>query len=436
MFAGLSAVVMALLLVLLYVWATTLLERHLQEVIEQQLTILRTDFAQDGRNSVVGLVAQHARRRGTGPVHMLVEDARGKVLAGDLPPVAPTNGWQDIELVPQSAKTRAKPRRFRGFGARLDDNTFILVAHDTADLRQTRSLLIRSFIIAHGLTTLLALVGGLAIGNALLKRVDAINRTASAIMDGDLSRRIPVVGWQGELENLAQSLNRMLTRIEELMDNLRHVSSSIAHDLRSPLGRHRQRLEVARMKVRNPAEYEAVIDNAVEEIDAILKTFDAILRIAQVEAGTPRERFSQVDLSHVGENVVDAFAPVAEDVEMQLLAHIDPNLCVRGDRELLTQMLVNLIENSLRHSPGGTRIVLCIERHSGRALLKLSDTGPGIPASERGQVFRRFYRLDSSRSTPGNGLGLSFVSAVVRLHGATISLEDNAPGLTVAVVFP
>ncbi len=254
-------------------------------------------------------------------------------------------------------------------------------------------------------------------------------------MDGDLSRRIPVVQRADELGGIAESLNRMLARIEDLMDNLRHVTSNIAHDLRSPLGRHRQRLETARLKPRSPGEYETAIDTAIADTDAILKTFDAMLRIAQIEARSPRDRFVTVSLSDICENVADAFAAVAEDDGKRLVASIEPDVALDGDRELLMQLLVNLVENALRHTPRGTTISIRLERPGGRPRLTVDDDGPGIPADERDRVFRRFYRLDASRTTPGSGLGLSFVSAVVKLHDATISLEDNLPGLRVVIVF-
>ena len=310
------------------------------------------------------------------------------------------------------------------------------MTHDTVDLHQTQVLLLRSFIIALGVTIALTLVGGLAIGAMLLRRVDDVNQAASAIMNGDLSRRIPVPSRTDELGGLAQSLNRMLARMEELMDNLRHVTSNIAHDLRSPLGRHRQRLETVRIKPRSSSEYEAAIDASIKDTETILKTFDAMLRIAQIEAGTPRERFSQVELSDIANNVLDALAAVAEDGSRQFTGRIEPGITVRGDRELLTQMLVNLVENSLHHTPEGTNIELCIAMPDGRVRITVIDDGPGIPASERDRVFHRFYRLDASRSTPGSGLGLSFVLAVVKLHDAMISLEDNSPGLRVVITFP
>ncbi len=220
------------------------------------------------------------------------------------------------------------------------------------------------------------------------------------------------------------------------MENLRHVSSDIAHDLRTPLGRLRQRLEACRIKRRSSVEYEAVVDAAIEDTDTILRTFDAMLRIAQIEAGVSRSRFTDIDLGSVAENVVEAFSAVAEDDGRTLNAQIAAGLTVFGDRELLTQMLANIIENALRHTPTGTTVDVRVSGHPPGALLIVSDDGPGIPASQRERVLDRFYRLDASRTTPGSGLGLSLVAAVAKLHDAKLTLEDNRPGLRVSVTFP
>jgi signal transduction histidine kinase len=310
-FAGLSALVMGVLLALCYAWMTVVLERHVEAAVEQQLIILRDDFQLNGRDSVISLVSRHAARSTPSPLHFLVQDNEGTVLAGDLPPLALQLGWQEVELPPDPAHHDTSARTYWGFGARLDDVTHVLVVQDTADLTLTRSLLIRSFSIALFVTVALALVGGVSIGAALLRRVDDVDRVARAIIDGDLSHRIPVVGWRDELGGLAEGLNRMLDRIEDLMNNVRHVTSSVAHDLRSPLSRNRQRLETVRRKHRSPAEYESAIDASIEGTDEIVRTFDAILRIAQIESGTPRTRFAPVDLGEIVENVGDAFAAVA-----------------------------------------------------------------------------------------------------------------------------
>lgn len=435
-FAALTTLVMGILLGVIYWSMVSLLERHLEESIEQQIEVLRHDMEQDGRESMIGLVRQHVAKQPKSRVHFLLRDGAGNVIAGDLPPLPAEVGWKDILIPPSDAESNESAHMLRGRGEWFDDDTYVLVTNDISDLTQSRALIIRSFGIALGVTLVLALSGGLMIGALLLRRVDAVNRTARAIIDGDLSRRIPVVGPHDELGGLAESLNRMLARIEELMESLRHVTSDIAHDLRTPLGRLRQRLEASRLRTRSSPEYESAIDGAIEDTDAILKTFEAMLRIAQIEAGARRARFASTDLSGVAENVYEAFAAVAEDEGKRIDARIDPGIIVNGDRELLTQMLANLTENALRHTPEGTTVYVHLEHVNGSPRLTVSDTGPGIPAEEREHVFRRFYRLDASRSTSGSGLGLSLVMAVAKLHDATISLEDNEPGVRVVIAFP
>jgi signal transduction histidine kinase len=270
----------------------------------------------------------------------------------------------------------------------------------------------------------------------LLRRVEVIRRTAQEIMAGNLSRRVPTRGAGDDFDQLSSSLNDMLDRIHMLMEGLRQVSNDIAHDLRTPLTRLRQRLEVARLKAKTVEEYEKVVESAIGDTDQILHTFGAMLRIAQIEAGTARSRFIDVDLSAVLRAIVELYAAFAEDHQQDMASSIADGVVIRGDRELLTQMLVNLVENALRHSPPGTKIDVRLERVAGSALCIVADNGPGIPSEEHDKVFRRFYRLDASRATPGSGLGLSLVAAIADLHRITLNLTDNGPGLRVTLRFP
>jgi signal transduction histidine kinase len=228
----------------------------------------------------------------------------------------------------------------------------------------------------------------------------------------------------------------MLDRIQMLMDGLRQVSNDIAHDLRTPLTRLRQRLELARAKATTVADYQAAVDQALAETDEILDTFGALLRIAQIEAGTRRSAFTEVDLSGVLQTIVETYAAVAEDHQHGLASRIAEGVTVQGDRQLLTQMIANLVENALRHTPTGTRIEIELAEPSSAPVCVIRDNGPGIPEPERQKVFRRFYRLDSSRATPGSGLGLSLVAAVAELHRIAIEVGDNRPGLQVTLRFP
>jgi signal transduction histidine kinase len=282
----------------------------------------------------------------------------------------------------------------------------------------------------------LGIGGGLLLSAAFLRRVDMITRTADAIIAGDLSRRIERTGSGDDLDHLSATLNAMLDRITGLMENLRQVSNDIAHDLRTPLTRLRQDLEVAQKRDLSAADLRRAIESAGVEADVLLETFSALLRIAQIEAGSRRSAFRAVDLSDVVRTVADAYAPAVEESGRALISEIAAALEVSGDRGLLSQLFVNLVENALHHTPPGTAITLRLTRGPVGVVAEVADTGLGIPAEERGKVFRRFYRLERSRTTPGSGLGLSMVAAIVDLHHAAIELLDNKPGLRVVIRFP
>jgi signal transduction histidine kinase len=280
----------------------------------------------------------------------------------------------------------------------------------------------------------LAIAGGIVISASVLARIDTITRTAEAIIEGDLERRIPMRGVADDIDRLAATLNRMLDRISLLMGALRQVSRHIAHDLRTPLGRLRQGLEDARERASVTSDYQRAIDKAVAETDGILATFAALLRIAQIESGTRRSAFRSVDLSALALQIGQSYAPVAEDIGKQLKLSVMPDVEVTGDRELLTQLLVNLVENAIRHTEGGELVQ--IEVLGGRhPTLIVSDNGPGIPEDERKQIELRSYRSGGRNRIGENGLGLSLVAAVTDLHQAELNFSDRKPGLAVRVAF-
>jgi signal transduction histidine kinase len=276
----------------------------------------------------------------------------------------------------------------------------------------------------------------------VMRRVEVINRASERIMDGDLSGRLPAGGGatQGdEFDRLSHNLNKMLDRIEKLVDGLRQVSTDIAHDLRSPLARLCRSLENVRADAaeRSSPTHLAAIETAMAQADDLLATFGALLRIAQIESRAARLVFRSVDLSSVVTTVLEVYRPAAEEKRQALYGYIAESVHVSGDRVLLTQMVANLAENAIRHSPEGASIEIELQSASLQGpLLTISDNGPGIPLSEREKVFRRFYRLDASRGSPGNGLGLSLVAAVAELHGTTVQLAERTPrGLEVRLVF-
>ena len=297
-------------------------------------------------------------------------------------------------------------------------------------------LLIMRFGLAFFVVVLMGAAGGYALTRDMHRRLSAMNTAAQAIIDGDLSRRIPIRGDGDDLDRLGLTLNRMLDRIEALMESLRQVSVDVAHDLRTPLTRLRQRIEAALAR-RAQSDADPLLEQALTDLDAILGTFAALLRIAQIDSGRRRSGFKRTDLAEVARTVVDAFSPSAEDAgeHLNLDSGSQDGVFVEGDSELLIQMLVNLVENAMRHAGDGASISVQVAVAGLRPILVVRDNGPGVPERERQRLFDRFYRLEQSRSTPGSGLGLSLVASIARLHGAVVSLADANPGLEVRVCF-
>lgn len=414
-------------------WTTSAaLKAQATSRIEAEIAGLRAEYATGGLKELVADVA--LRGRGSAALDYLVQDANGTKLAGELPPVGARRGW--MRLFSHEAEDRDRPEAVRALAVDLPGGAVLAVGDDLGRTLDAEEAILTAFAWAVGATVLLGVGGGIWLSHLFLRRVDAISGTAEAIIGGDLARRVPLQGTGDDLDRLAETLNHMLDRIVALMDSVRQVSSDIAHDLRTPLSRLCQRLEEARLHAQTVDAYRAATDAAAGEAEGLLGTFAALLRIAQVEAGAQRAAFRRVELSAMAELVADAFAPAAEDAGYALSSVIVPGLWLDGDRELLTQMLVNLVENALRHTPPGTRITIRVSAMTGEVRLAVEDTGPGIPEAERPRVVQRFYRREQSRTTPGSGLGLSLVAAVAELHGAKLRLEDAGPGLRVVVDFP
>jgi signal transduction histidine kinase len=286
----------------------------------------------------------------------------------------------------------------------------------------------------------LGIAGGMFMTRNMLARVEAVNRTSEQIIHGDLAKRVPVTGSGDEFDQLAANLNAMLDQIERLMAAMRQVADNIAHDLRTPLSRLRARLEVTLLEKPDEARYADVLRETIGEADHLLSTFNALLSIAEAEAGSRRDSFEPVDLSEIARDVAELYEPVAEESSLGFETKIADRIMVRGDRHLLSQAIANLLDNALKYTPEG-KVALAVESRGGKAHIEVADTGPGVPADRRHTVFDRFVRLERSRSTPGNGLGLSLVRAVTSLHEGTIWLEDSIvgaenPGLKVIVELP
>jgi signal transduction histidine kinase len=366
---------------------------------------------------------------GPGALLFGVQTEDGKPIEGPIAALRTPGGVSTLQ-----APIGGKAQTIRVLTTDLDGRYRLLAGDRFAPIDALSQTVLTRFTLAFAVLLAIGIVGGFALSAAMQKRMAAISGTAEAIIDGDLGRRVPVQG-DDDLSRLAVTLNRMLDRIGGLMDSLRQVTSDVAHDLRTPLNRLRQRLERSARQADDPA-HKAEIEAALGDIDAILATFAALLRISEVEAGARRAAFRRLDLRALARAVADDFAPAAEDTGHRLKFEDGAPVWIEGDAELLTQMIVNLVENALHHTPRGCVVRLKADQVAGEPVLTVSDDGPGVPDAELSRLFDRFYRLERSRSTSGSGLGLALVQAVARLHRGEVRLSAKAPGLEARVVFP
>jgi signal transduction histidine kinase len=377
------------------------------------------------------IIDSHMRLRKDVRGVYLLQDADGRKITGNIPAMTPVLGPTTL-----ARRIDGQLLQIRAHGYRLPNGDYLLVGQDTTTLQEMNALILRTFAVEIVITFLLAGVGTAIVGTTVLKRVDIVNRTARSIMAGELSQRVPIRGTHDEFDELAEAMNAMLDRIEDLMRSMRQVSNDIAHDLRTPLTRLRQRLELAKRRDLTVADLHEVLGHSISQVDSILETFGALLRIAQIEAGGRVSGKRVIDVSALLSGIVEDFSPAAEDRGLRLDANVGRDLRVSADPELLTQMVANLVDNAIRYCPPGSHIRVQANAVDDQLEVAVCDTGPGIPAQERENVLRPFYRLESSRTTEGSGLGLSLVAAIAKRHEAKLSLADNDPGLRVSVLFP
>jgi signal transduction histidine kinase len=431
LYAGLFGCSALILLGVIY-WATdAYMSNSLDPAIDSDITELEDSLQTGGNDALIAQIKERLRQTPNGPIYYLLQDPEGKVIAGNISPARSTEGRFDLKVPRPNSPSVA----VHAHGTTLPGGGYLTVGVDALSRRGMHKLILRVFGWSSAITLVLALAGGALMSGGLLQRIETISRAARDIMAGNFSRRIPTRGTGDELDHLVASLNAMLERNQLAMESVRQVSNDIAHDLRTPLTRLRQRLELAQRRARSVAEWQRTADGGVSDMDAILETFGALLRIAQIESGMPARRFAEVDLSELLRTLVEVYQPMAEEKEQPFATDIASGLMVWGDRELLTQMIANVIENAMKHSPRGAPISLVTTELAGTTAVAVSDSGPGIPNEQRARVFQRFYRLERSRSTPGNGLGLSLAEAVAALHQIGIELTDNAPGLRVTMRF-
>ena len=418
--------------------------RELELRLGIRLNTARAEFLKvhqrDGFNELAGLVADDAAVAADKESIFLLNGPEGDYVAGNVRRAQSFDGVRWVQSNELSGLTGSVPaeQRYLAQWVSLSGDGSMLVGFSDAEIRRTRDVLLRALSWGLAGTVLLALGSGIFLGQRAQNQIDRVGHTLTAIRRGELTARVPVEGTGGDIDVVSRQINGMLDQLQSLFESVKQSSADIAHDLKTPIGRLRQRLEGLQISQGTPAEAQQVIDTAILEVDNIVDTFEALLNITQIEAGARKARFRIVDVARVVSSVHEAYEAVAEDAGMSLTVAgpVMAAALVRGDNDLLSQLLVNLIENALRHCPPGTHIEISVTGTPRGPQLSIADDGPGIPKGERENVFRRLYRLEKSRTTPGSGLGLALVRAIAELHGATILLADNHPGLRVIIAFP
>ncbi len=436
-FAALYMVLFAssvvLLLGLIYWMTAGFMARQTDETIEAEILGLAEQYRRRGLNGLGQVIGERMRADPDGSAIYLFATSDYKPLAGNLdqwpPLVADKDGW--LNFPRQDTVAGEVPARARLFVLR--DGLHLLVGRDIRDLVRTEAMIRRGLIWGLALSVALGLLGGLLMSRRINRRIEAINETSREIMNGDLSRRIADRGSGDEFDKLSEQLNAMLDRIEELMEGVRHVTDNIAHDLRTPLTRLRTRLEMLQPGTGNELDSTGVAE-CIAESDQLLQTFNALLRIARIEA-RGRRKAAAVSVDQVADDVVGMYQAVAEEKDVALEAELVP-VTVAGDRDLLFQALVNLVDNGIKYTPPGGLVRLSVAVDGDDCRVEVRDTGPGIGDAHKSKVTRRFYRVDSARGEKGNGLGLSLVAAVAQQHGARLEFGDGNPGLVVRLCLP
>ena len=427
-----------------YISYTTdvLLNQQLRETIATELLGLSDQFRIGGLPAVVDVIEQRSHQPGASLY--LITDPNGRYVAGNVAEVSSdllnSAGIEPVIVSYERYTEDVGERTAMVQVVRLQTGFLLLVGRDIGEREQFRQIIGSALAWALALMIGLALLSYIFVSRRVLKRIDSLSATSRRIMTGDLSGRLEVTGTGDEFDRLADSLNAMLDRIEHLLYGVKDVSDNIAHDLKTPLTRLRSRVEAVLAGDPDPARYRAALEATIEESDQLIRTFNALLMIARVEAGSPDGDMANVDAATVVRDVADLYEPVAEAEGVSLVVEASEPVTIKASRELLGQALANLVDNAIKYGANAEgpirRVVVSAARDGDTLVLRVADNGPGIPTEERERVLQRFVRLEKSRSQPGSGLGLSLVAAVVRLHNGTIELGDGDPGLVVTIRLP
>jgi len=421
-------------------WSTvTYLYEMSDRALSAEGALLTRAYEAGGRDGLVALI----NRRLTDPyfddwVYLLVDQSFDYV-AGNVtnwPALLPGREGLSTLASKDWQSEAAKRPPLRVSYQLLPDGHHMLLGRDLKDLDRFGENVTIGLASAAILFLILAAAAGISTSRRSVARIEAINATSREIMRSGLGERIPLRGTGDEWDGLAENLNSMLDRIEELVETNRQVSDNVAHDLRTPLTRMRGRLERACNQQLDLSHYRSLVNDTISDLDEILTTFSSLLRISQIEARDRTAAFRNTDLSEIVREVVELFEPTAEEKAIRLQLSAGEAVSVVGDRDLLFDAISNLVDNAIKHGGDRREVRIAVARCADGPVLSISDRGPGIPIEERNHVLRRFYRLERSRNRPGNGLGLSLVAAVANLHNARIVMTDNSPGLRIELHFP
>lgn len=420
-------------------WSTIVYKtKQTDQDINAEIETLAAVYKSKGYPGLLVMLSERVEqlRPGDSSLYLLTDD-QFQPLIGNMPDwprmAFDRGGWLDFRLDDlrdeDGGRYSARARTF------VVENRFnLLVGQGMKDLATLKALVGRALIWGLLLTVALGLIGGLMVRQTLRSRLGAINQTSRKIMQGDLRKRIDTRGSGDEFDELATNLNSMLDQIENGVEGVRRVSDNIAHDLKTPLARLKNRVEELKLKVAGQVEEEAAVDQIIHEADGLLATFNALLRIARIEYSEQRKSFSEIDVNSILVDLEDLYEPLAEDKGQILVLEIGEPVLLMADRDMLFQAFANLFDNAVKYTPSGGKIVVrSFESSDGQWSVEIADNGSGIPKSEHDKVVQRFYRLDQSRSTPGSGLGLALVFAVLKVHQLDLVLGDNNPGLTVRI---
>jgi signal transduction histidine kinase len=423
-----------------------LIDEQITETVNAEINGLSEQYKLGGIRRLVLVVDARARRPGSSLY--LVTTFNGEALAGNVtalqPGILDSPGWTETayrrldEAEGQGQNNPEHRALVRVF--KLSGGFRLLVGRDLEERERLYHIVLAAGRWSVAIVIVLGLAGGLFVSRRVLRRVDAMTETTRTIMEGDLGERLPVAGTGDEIDRLAEALNEMLDRIEALMGGLKEVSDNIAHDLKTPLTRLRNRAEQALRVSGNEPEYRAALEATIDESDALITTFNALLMIARAESGQARDNMTDFDAAEIANDICELYEPLAEEKGIALKVEADAPAPAKGNRELVSQALANLVDNAIKYSVpregAPAEITVSAAPADDRILLTVADRGPGIPEADRARVLDRFVRLEQSRSEPGSGLGLSLAAAVARLHGGELTLADNDPGLKCIIALP